>query len=156
MASDTALASPGLRVYTRFMDDVACYCAKSRRAARLVTAVYDRALEPAGLKITQFSLLRAIERRAAPSITDLAEATGLDRSTLGRNLRVLAKGGLLVLGAGDDERTRIVTLTPAGQAAIAQALPLWKATQRQIEQRLPQEAGQVLDQMVAALLALPG
>ena len=133
------------------MDDVACFCTKSRRAARLVTAAYDRALEPVGLKITQFSLLRAIERRMTPSITDLAEATGLDRSTLGRNLRVLESKELLVLDSGSDERTRVVALTPAGEGAIARALPHWQAAQRQLAARLGGRELLLLDRLVDVL-----
>ncbi|MGE3291997.1 MAG: MarR family winged helix-turn-helix transcriptional regulator [Geminicoccaceae bacterium] len=117
----------------------------------MVTAAYDRALEPAGLKITQFSLLRAIERRTAPSITDLAEATGLERSTLGRNLRILESKGLIMLGVGDDERTRVVALTSAGESAIARALPHWEAAQRQLEDRLVSQELLILDRLVDVL-----
>jgi len=41
------------------MDPVACLCANARRAALALTSLYDEALAPHGLKVTQFSLLRA-------------------------------------------------------------------------------------------------
>ena len=36
-----------------------CTCAALRRAARRVTRAYDRALRPAGLRLTQYSVLAA-------------------------------------------------------------------------------------------------
>ena len=39
-----------------------CACSTLRRAARAVTAVYDAALAPSGLRITQFSILRKLAR----------------------------------------------------------------------------------------------
>ncbi len=114
------------------MLEVACHCTNIRRAARSLTDHYDAALAPAGLGVAQFSLLRAIGRLARPSISQLARATGLDRSTLGRNLRVLSRAGHVRLGAGRDERTRIVEITPGGAAAVAAARPHWERAQAAI------------------------
>jgi len=63
------------------MDRVACLCASVRRAARAHTSLRDDALAPQGLEVTQFSLLRAVERRGSADLTALSQATGLDRST---------------------------------------------------------------------------
>lgn len=119
------------------MLEVACYCTQSRRIARALTDAYDQALAPSGLKVTQFSLLRMVARLQSPTISALAEATGLDRSTLGRNLRVLQKDGWAALSAGDDERTRVVSLTKAGDLAVRRAVPLWEGAQAKIRAKLP-------------------
>lgn len=119
------------------MLDVACYCTQSRRIARALTDAYDRALAPSGLKVTQFSLLRMVGRLESPTIGALAEATGLDRSTLGRNLKVLQKDGWTAVSSGDDERTRVVTLTKAGRLAVQRAVPLWERAQADIGSKLP-------------------
>lgn len=119
------------------MLDVACYCTQSRRIARALTDAYDQALAPSGLKVTQFSLLRMVARLESPTISALAEATGLDRSTLGRNLRVVQKDGWAALSAGDDERTRVVSLTKAGSLAVQRAVPLWDGAQAGVRARLP-------------------
>ena len=66
----------------------------------------------------------------------LAEAMGLDRSTLGRNLRVLEELGLLQLGEGRDLRAREIRLTEAVLQRIEQALPLWEQVQRELNARL--------------------
>lgn len=119
------------------MLDVACYCTQARRVARQMTEAYDAALAPSGLKVTQFSVLRMVGRIDPPTIGALAEATGLDRSTLGRNLKVLQKDGWIILDPGEDERTRVVGLTKAGRLALETALPLWEAAQARMEAVLP-------------------
>lgn len=83
-----------------------CLCTQLRRASRGVTRRYDDALAAVGLGAAQFSLLRHVQRLGQPSISLLADAMGLDRSTLGRNLRVLEEQGLVQLGEGRDLRAR--------------------------------------------------
>lgn len=130
---------------------VDCLCTLARRSARSLTEIYDRALEPSGLKITQFSLLRAIDRLEKPSLTDIAQATGLERSTLGRNLRVLEKDGLVRLSQGNDERTRVPTLTAKAKLALRIAKPQWERVQEQMASTLPKDAQVYLHKISNAL-----
>jgi DNA-binding MarR family transcriptional regulator len=116
-----------------------CVCVNLRRAARAMTALYDQALADSGLKITQFSLLRAVQRGEPIAIGVLAELLELDRTTLARNLRPLERDRLVELSGGDDQRVTEVSLTAAGNAAIAAALPLWRNAQSQIGARLGSE-----------------
>ncbi|AVO51295.1 MarR family winged helix-turn-helix transcriptional regulator [Ectopseudomonas mendocina] len=116
-----------------------CLCTQLRRASRGVTRLYDDALATVGLGVAQFSLLRHVQRLGQPSISVLAEAMGLDRSTLGRNLRVLEEQRLLQLGEGRDLRAREVRLTEAGLQRIQQGLPLWEQAQRELNAQLGDE-----------------
>ncbi|HVP66181.1 MAG TPA: MarR family winged helix-turn-helix transcriptional regulator [Anaeromyxobacteraceae bacterium] len=127
------------------MDPVACYCANARRAALALTATYDEALAPHGLKVTQFSLLRAVARGGAPNLTALEEATGLDRSTLGRNLRILEARGLVSLSPGVDQRDRVTTLSPAGRARVRAAAKTWAGVQDSIARALGADADLFVD-----------
>lgn len=113
-----------------------CACTRVRRAARALTDMYDRALAPAGLKVTQFSVLRTVERLDPVSISALAAEMALDRSTLGRNLLLLERVGLVALTGGDDLRTRTAALTPLGERTLASALPLWEAAQQKVRRQL--------------------
>lgn len=113
-----------------------CLCTKLRRASRGVTRIYDEALADVGLNAAQFSLLRNLQRLGQPSISALAEAMGLDRSTLGRNLRVVEGRGLLQLGGGSDQRSRQVALTDAGVRVLEQGAPLWERAQQELALRL--------------------
>ncbi|MFC0669070.1 MarR family winged helix-turn-helix transcriptional regulator [Azotobacter chroococcum] len=116
-----------------------CLCTKLRRATRSVSRLYDDALAGVGVNAAQYSLLRNLERLGRPSITELAEAMGLDRSTLGRNLRVLEGKGLLALEGGEDQRNRLVSLTAAGRDCLDQAKAAWAQVQEQLGQRLGPE-----------------
>src|SRR5476649_2091554 len=69
---------------------------------------------------------------------------GLDRSTLGRNLRVLEGEGLVALNEGEDMRNRIVRLTEAGAERLAAALPAWEAAQQRLIDRLGAEKRETL------------
>ena len=136
------------------MIEVECYCTHARRAAGQLTSFYDEALAPSGLRVTQFSLMRAVMRLEQPTISGLAEATGLDRSTLGRNLRVLQRQGLLRLGPGTDERTRVVSLSEAGEAVIDDAMPHWRRAQQRIEAVVGEESRAQLKRLADELQQL--
>lgn len=111
-----------------------CACRSLRRAARAVTQLYDDTLRPSGLRITQFTLLVAVALSEPVSITRLADALDLDRTTLARDLKPLTERGLLEITAGEDKRRRVVRLTRQGREAIARAYPLWQQAQAQIVQ----------------------
>jgi DNA-binding MarR family transcriptional regulator len=109
-----------------------CACRRLRQAARAVTQRYDETLRPAGLRITQFTLLVAVALTEPVRITRLADTLALDRTTLARDLRPLTDRGLVEVAAGDDRRTRVVRLTGEGRAAIGRAYPLWQRAQAQV------------------------
>jgi len=113
-----------------------CICTHLRRAARGVSRHYDEALEGFGINVAQFSLLRHLQRLDKPSISSLAEAMGLDRSTLGRNLKVLEADGLVALTEGDDLRNRVVLLTAEGAQRVRIAEPAWEKAQEGLVETL--------------------
>jgi DNA-binding MarR family transcriptional regulator len=128
-----------------------CACATLRRAARAVTAAYDAALAPSGLRITQFGILRRLARLGPLPVTRLAAESALDRSTMGRNLSPLERRGLVRIKVGDaDQRERIACLTAAGEAAIEAALPHWRKAQERIAALVqPSAIAELADQLDA-------
>ena len=116
-----------------------CACFNLRKVTRAVTQLYDEMLRPAGLRVTQFSLLVAVRMAGPVGVMRLAEITVMDRTTLTRNLELLQKQGLIEVTAGADRRSRIVTITAEGNAAIAEALPFWKKAQSHVVNSLGQE-----------------
>jgi DNA-binding MarR family transcriptional regulator len=137
------------RVYTLTMS--ACYCDTLRLAARKMTARYDAALEPVGLSVAQFALLRKIRRAGQPSLTEIGRLAGLDRSTVGRNVRVLEKAGLAALSRGKDQREATVRLPDKGEAALSAAEPLWIRTQGEIDDLLVPEGAAGLRRLAGTL-----
>ena len=95
-----------------------CACGRLRRATRALTQLYDDLMAPSGLRVTQFSLLRALERGGPQRITVLAAATLLDRTALSRTLDPLVALGFVKILPGRDARTREAALTRSGAAAL--------------------------------------
>lgn len=124
-----------------------CACVRARRATRSLTALYDEALRPVRLKITQFSALRTIGRMEPVNVSRLAAEMALDRSTLGRNLLLLRRRGLVQFADGEDQRAWSIRLTPRSRGLLDRAIPLWEQAQAKVEGMLGREG-------VARLLAL--
>ena len=116
-----------------------CACATVRRTDRVLTQFYDEILAPSGLYITQFTLLATLSQAAPVTINRLAEIMDMDRTTLSRNLEVLAKQHMVRIEEGEDRRTRQVHLTQEGEQALRRALPLWQEAQARIEHALGRE-----------------
>ena len=114
----------------------ACTCGRLRRASRALTQLYDDLMIPSGLRVTQFSMLRTLEREGTATLSNLAQALLLDRTALSRNLDPLVERGLVTIRAGRDARTREVSLTRSGGVAIRAALPHWKRAQAQVRSRI--------------------
>jgi DNA-binding MarR family transcriptional regulator len=115
-------------------DECACSATALRKAARRVSQLYDGALAPAGLTVTQFALLTELLRREdkAPSVTELAAAMVMDRSGLGHTLHPLQRDGLIALAVDHrDARSRQVLLTVRGKARQQKAAALWSRVQKQ-------------------------
>src|SRR6201991_5323451 len=108
------------------MTDTSCLCTGLRQAAHAMTAIYDEALAPSGLKITMFRVIRRLSEAGEASISELADIVGLDRSSLGRNLKVLERAKLVTFVGSTDERSKDVQLTSKGRKALETALPLWR------------------------------
>lgn len=113
-----------------------CVCRRARMVARKVTRVYDEALRPTGLKITQFTLLVAIGKGAPESVSLLADALAMERTTVVRNLQLLEKDGLIEIGPEGIRRARAIRLTRSGRERLAAAYPYWEKAQETLRQRL--------------------
>ena len=109
-----------------------CICATLRVAARKMTARYDAALAPIGINLAQFSLLRNINRAGSVSLTELGRKVELDRSTIGRNVRVLQRMGLVQVTPGADQREATVALAEPGRDVLRRGAPLWDGVQDRI------------------------
>jgi DNA-binding MarR family transcriptional regulator len=113
-----------------------CACFNLRKASRTITQLFDRAMQPGGLRGTQFSILAVLSFMGATTVTRLSNNLLMDRTTLTRNLRPLEHKGYIVVSAGEDLRTRAVELTDNGVKALGEAYPIWKETQTKIINKL--------------------
>ncbi len=111
-----------------------CLCLHVQRAARAVARRFDIALRPLGLTNGQFSLLMSLNRPRPPGMASVAALLAMDRTTLTANLKPLERRGLVTVSVDEkDRRNRLMTLTPAGRALLASAVPVWERTHEDID-----------------------
>src|ERR1700760_4252718 len=116
-----------------------CYCTQIRRASSEATKIYDDALRPQGLRITQFSMLRGLGRLGRATLTELADELALDRTTMSRSVKLLIEAGWVDSKAGDTAgREKVLVLNALGRKTIQDALPLWAKAQSLVEKHMNQ------------------
>ncbi len=127
-----------------------CACSQIRRTARTLSLLYDKALQPAGITVTQYAVLVNVARAGEIGRTALAAQLGMDRTTLTRNLMPLEKSGFLIPAKSSDRRERLIRLSPGGSRKVRQSFALWQEAQ----QRFASQMGSArLKQFRAALHA---
>ncbi len=116
----------------------ACPAWNTRLAARRISMFIDRELAGLGLTAAQAGLMAQIATIGDDTLGALAQRTGLEQSTLSRNLRTLERGGLIEIAVVEtDLRRRAVWLTEAGVRRLQEALPIWSKAQATLAQILP-------------------
>lgn len=127
---------------------IPCLCHSLRQASRAASRLYDDELRGAGLRTTQFSVLRVLAASDEIRQRDLAERTVHEETTLTRNLRPLVEAGWVAQRAGVDRREKWLKITPSGRAKLTEAKPLWKRAQQRMRSRLSEK---VWDNLLAVL-----
>jgi DNA-binding MarR family transcriptional regulator len=117
-----------------------CIATRLRMANRVITRVYDNALRPAGLKVSQMAMLAMAEDRGFIRQSEVGAMLQLDDSTLSRNLELMRANGWLEEVVADDARVHSYRLTEAGRALLGKAIPAWRSAQREAR-RLLGDAG---------------
>ena len=117
-----------------------CIATRLRMANRVITKVYDDALRPCGLKVSQMAMLAVAQDRGLIRQTEVGAELQLDDSTLSRNLGRMRDNGWLEEVSADDGRVHSYRLTEAGRALLDRAIPAWRGAQAEAR-RLLGDAG---------------
>lgn len=131
-----------------------CHCSALRQAARRITQMYDHALAPVGLRVTQLPILATLEEDGPMAMHALATRLVMDRATLGHNLRPLEGQNLVTRVVGPDRRSRLVELTDEGRALLARARPLWRDAQTAFEAAFGHDDARALRSVLTRVAAL--
>lgn len=115
-----------------------CLCANFRRASRALTQLYDDALRPLGLRVTQFTILQALALTSEISQGELGHLLVMDSTTLTRTLRLMRTRGWIEERPGKDRRERWLRLSAAGQRKFQRAGVPWQAVQSRLLSRFGQ------------------
>src|SRR5215813_5965217 len=116
---------------TTSIDTIArtCIAVRLRLLNRVVTNLYDDALRPLGLKVSQMNILVVAAKLGLARYAEVCEILQLDTSTLSRNVeRMRARGWLEVVPARD-ARTHPFRLTAQGKRLLERAVPAWEQAQ---------------------------
>ena len=132
------------------IDQVAreCIAVRMRMLNRVITNVYDDALRPLDLKVSQMNVLVAAAKMGTARPIDVCERLHLDVSTLSRNVERMKARGWLEVVPDEDGRSQPFRLTPQGRKLLENAVPAWSAAQQQVKQVLGDEIVNQLNRAV--------
>ena len=119
-----------------------CPALRIRQASRVLAKLFDDKLVPFGLRASQLPVLAAaaLFGSSGATMSGLAKAVLMDRTTLTRSIEPLERAGLLrVARSPEDARTKIVVITRAGQRMIESIFPAWERVLKQIKNTLGAE-----------------
>ena len=126
-----------------------CACFHVRKTGRLLSQLYDHCLRPAGIRSTQYSMLKCVGALSEPFISDLGRVLGMDQTTVTRNIVTLVKAGFIETRPHpDDPRKKLIKLSAAGKDTLTKAHPLWEKAQDHI---LSHMEGEDYDQLLRTL-----
>src|SRR5437868_15064231 len=142
---------------TSSIDTIAktCIAVRLRLLNRLVTNLYDDALRPLALKVSQLNLLVVTAKLGLARPVQVCDILQLDTSTLSRNVERMRAHGWLEVVPGEDARTQNFRLTTQGNRLIEKAVPAWEEAQRQASELLGDQGIALLDKAAKKLSDLP-
>ena len=98
--------------------------------------MYDKALKPSGVKITQFGILRLLKHFPGLTTGEMAETLVMDSTTLTRTLKIIHDSKWIESTQGEDRRERHWSLTEEGRVRLQEAEPLWKKAQKEFTEMM--------------------
>jgi DNA-binding MarR family transcriptional regulator len=109
-----------------------CACTTVKKLSRVLGRVYDAALAPSGINVTQFAVMKCIARRAGEPLARVAEELEMDRTSLYRAIAPMMRDGWITLAAGTDSRSRSAVVTRKGLRVLAKADGEWEQLQNRL------------------------
>ncbi len=128
-----------------------CIAVRMRLLNRVVTKIYDDALRPLGVKVSQMNILVAAGRMGTARPAEVCERLHLDVSTLSRNVERMKARGWLEVIPDEDGRAQPFRLTNEGRKLLEKAAPAWKKAQQQAKSLLGDGIVDLLGQAVKRL-----
>ncbi len=128
-----------------------CIAVRMRMLNRVVTNIYDDALRPLGVKVSQMNILVAAGKMGTARPAEVCERLHLDVSTLSRNVERMKARGWLEVIPDEDGRAQPFRLTNEGRKLLEQAAPAWKKAQKRAKALLGDEIVDLLGQAVIRL-----
>jgi DNA-binding MarR family transcriptional regulator len=116
-----------------------CIAVRLRLLNRVVTNLYDQALRPLGLKVSQMNILVVAEKLGLARPAEVCRILQLDTSTLSRNVERMRAKGWLEIVPDEDARSHPFRVTPKGRKLLRRAIPAWEKAQRKAGELLGED-----------------
>ena len=113
-----------------------CVAVRLRMLNRVITNIYDDALRPLDLKVSQMNILVAAAKLGTARPIEVCEHLHLDVSTLSRNVERMKARGWLEVVPDEDGRSQPFRLTREGRKLLEKAIPAWSEAQQQVKKVL--------------------
>jgi DNA-binding MarR family transcriptional regulator len=123
---------------------LACLTHALMRSARTLSRGFEAEAAGIGLTSPQFTVLARLGGMGPMTVSQIAAAVAADRTTMTRNLAVMAEKGWIEASDGEDRRERVWALSPAGRQMLSAALPIWQRWQAALVARLGPEGAEGL------------
>ena len=133
-----------------------CLAVRVRLLNRTVTNIFDEALRPLGVKVSQLNVLMVVAKRGPMSPGDVARRLNMEKSTVSRNVDRMRTHGWISVSEGDSGRKQILEIGPAGRKLIEKSLPLWKKAQARTEAMLGQQGARSIHRAASNVWAQLG
>lgn len=113
-----------------------CVAVRMRMLNRVITNVYDDALRPLDLKVSQMNILVAAAKMGTARPVEVCALLHLDVSTLSRNVERMKARGWLEVVPDKDGRSQPFRLTREGRKLLEKAAGAWSEAQQQVKKVL--------------------
>ena len=122
-----------------------CIAGRLRLLNRVVTKLYDDALRPFGVKLSQGSVLAVADKIGVARPAQVCEILEMDTSTLSRTVERMVANGWLEIVPEEDARSQPFRLTAEGRRLMERALPAWEQAQAEAGKLLGDDGLRLLD-----------
>jgi DNA-binding MarR family transcriptional regulator len=116
-----------------------CIGLRVRFVNRVITGLYERALKPLDVKISQASILVLLSVRGESSPADIGRILQMEKSTVSRNVSRMRKKNWLEVTSREDGQPQAINVTPKGRELIHAFHAQWTKAQKAASELLGQE-----------------
>ncbi len=130
-----------------------CLAGRARLINREMTNIYETALRPLGLRVSQLSILVIIGTHEPITPGEIGQILHIEKSTMSRNVERMRAKGWIKADSADDGRAQLLRLTARGRKLVERALPYWEEAKREVRKRLGAAKAQAIHRIASAFMA---
>ncbi len=109
-----------------------CLAVRIRQLNRVITGIYDRAMQPHGIKVNQASILIVVSLAEKPTPGYICRKFRMEKSTVSRNIERMRKQGWIEVGKGEAGLSQVLTITTKGKKKLTDIYPKWEKAQKEV------------------------